>query len=322
MEYILPKEGNFYKANLHSHTTDSDGYLSPKALCELYKSHGYSVLCITDHDRMFDRSALCEDGFLVLNGFEHSVGQYSYTGRLVHIGMIATRPDIKPFVMLTCPDASQLNDDEYTKAVNNAVRIANENGFLCIQNHPRWSLDTDKECMDYEGFIGMEVYNHFSEIMGVEDYNVAMQQSLARKGKDVFAIMADDDHNKPGWVLLQSNKFDITDTSFGGWIVIKAPSLTYDNIINALKNGDFYASTGPEFYELYITNENKLKVKCSEVKSITLSTQLRRGLTKFSRAESFTEAEFEIEEGTEFVQIAITDEYGKRAVSQIKRMTK
>jgi len=322
MNYILPKDGNFYKANLHSHTTDSDGYLSPRELCDLYKKQGYSVLCITDHDRMLDRSGLCDEDFLVLNGFEHSVGQYGMDGRLVHIGMIATRPEIKPFVMLTCPDRESLSDEEYTKAVNNAVRIANENGFLCIQNHMRWSFDGDSECMQYEGFWGMEVYNHFSEVMGVEDYNIATQLRLARQGKDVFAIMADDDHNKLGWIPLQSNDFDVTTTSFGGWIVIKAPALTYDNIITALKKGDFYASTGPEFYELYITNENKLVVKCSEVQSITVSTQHRRGLTKFSREESFVGAQFTLEDTTEFVQVMITDKYGKRAVSQIKRLSK
>jgi DNA-binding response OmpR family regulator len=59
--------------------------------------------------------------------------------------MIATSPDIKPRVLLGCPDRTALSDKEYTEAVNNAVKIANENGFLCIQNHPRWSLDTDKE---------------------------------------------------------------------------------------------------------------------------------------------------------------------------------
>ena len=29
IKYLLPKEGNFYKANLHCHTTCSDGELTP-----------------------------------------------------------------------------------------------------------------------------------------------------------------------------------------------------------------------------------------------------------------------------------------------------
>lgn len=321
MEYILPENGNFYKANLHSHSTDSDGFLCPKELCELYRKNGYSILCITDHDMLIDRSELCGDGFLVLNALEYSVGKYSMQGRLVHIGMIATDPDITDWPQIDYSERT-FSDSEYTKAVNNAVKLANDMGFLCIQNHPRWSMNTDAEALEYNGLFGMEVYNHFSEVMGVEDYNIAMQQNLARHGKFVYAVMADDDHNKPGWDVMQSNPFDISTTSFGGWIVIKARELTYNSVITALKNGDFYASTGPEFYELYITDDNKLVVKCSEVQSITVSCEKRRGLTKYSREYSFTEAEFDLSDIKEFVQVIITDKNGKRAVSQIQRLSK
>ncbi|MDQ3066391.1 MAG: PHP domain-containing protein [Actinomycetota bacterium] len=34
---------------LHSHTTWSDGALTPRALVDLYGEHGFDVLCITDH---------------------------------------------------------------------------------------------------------------------------------------------------------------------------------------------------------------------------------------------------------------------------------
>ena len=124
MNYILPKDGNFYKTNLHSHSTDSDGHLSARELRDMYKAHGYSVLCVTDHDRFIDRQHLNEDDFLMLNGLELSIGQFGREGRLVHIGMIATSPDIKPRVLFTCPDRDSLSDEEYTKAVNDAVKIA------------------------------------------------------------------------------------------------------------------------------------------------------------------------------------------------------
>ena len=40
--------------------------------------------------------------------------------------------------------------------------------------------------------------------------------------------------------------------------MIKAESLSYESIINALKKGDFYASCGPEIYDLYI-EDNKVE---------------------------------------------------------------
>ena len=35
------EEGNWYKGNLHSHTVDSDGCLTPGEAVELFAEHGY-----------------------------------------------------------------------------------------------------------------------------------------------------------------------------------------------------------------------------------------------------------------------------------------
>ena len=43
-KYLLPKDGTFYKANLHCHTTLSDGHLTPEEIkvywCEPSVSFG------------------------------------------------------------------------------------------------------------------------------------------------------------------------------------------------------------------------------------------------------------------------------------------
>jgi hypothetical protein len=43
------KTVNQYKANLHTHTTNSDGYLYPHEVVDLYQTAGYKILSITDH---------------------------------------------------------------------------------------------------------------------------------------------------------------------------------------------------------------------------------------------------------------------------------
>ena len=47
--YLLSKEGNFYKANLHSHTTFSDGTLTPEQSKEVYQKQGYSDQASVQH---------------------------------------------------------------------------------------------------------------------------------------------------------------------------------------------------------------------------------------------------------------------------------
>jgi hypothetical protein len=41
-----------YRANFHTHTTISDGSLSPQAVVDFYHQEGYKILSITDHDRV------------------------------------------------------------------------------------------------------------------------------------------------------------------------------------------------------------------------------------------------------------------------------
>ena len=43
-------EGNWYKGNIHCHTTNSDGVLSPYQLIVEYANKGYDFLAITDHN--------------------------------------------------------------------------------------------------------------------------------------------------------------------------------------------------------------------------------------------------------------------------------
>jgi excinuclease UvrABC helicase subunit UvrB len=69
--YLIPESGQFYKANMHTHTTVSDGNLTPEAVKEHYMAKGYAVIAYTDHDVMVDHSDLNEEGkFLAITSHE------------------------------------------------------------------------------------------------------------------------------------------------------------------------------------------------------------------------------------------------------------
>ena len=50
MKHLLPNVPKYFKTNLHTHSTVSDGKLSPEELKEEYKKRGYSVVAFTDHE--------------------------------------------------------------------------------------------------------------------------------------------------------------------------------------------------------------------------------------------------------------------------------
>jgi len=69
-KYLISETGNFYKANLHCHTTVSDGRMTPEEVKNAYKEKGYSIVAYTDHDVFIPHPELCDDDFLAMNGFE------------------------------------------------------------------------------------------------------------------------------------------------------------------------------------------------------------------------------------------------------------
>ena len=50
IKHLLPKVARFFRANLHTHSTCSDGVLTPREIKEAYKARGYQIVAFTDHE--------------------------------------------------------------------------------------------------------------------------------------------------------------------------------------------------------------------------------------------------------------------------------
>src|SRR5215470_9246315 len=46
---LLGGSERWYRGNLHTHSTRSDGALSPEAVVRTYREHGYDFVAVTDH---------------------------------------------------------------------------------------------------------------------------------------------------------------------------------------------------------------------------------------------------------------------------------
>ena len=69
--------GNWYKGNIHSHTTVSDGMLTPEQSVKLYKNNGYHFLCFSEHDIFTDyREQFNTEQFIIVPAVESSVVLY------------------------------------------------------------------------------------------------------------------------------------------------------------------------------------------------------------------------------------------------------
>ena len=330
LKYLLPEEGKFYKANLHTHTTVSDGRGTPEQVKESYKSEGYSVVAFTDHDVLIPHNDLTDEDFLALNGFEFAVGEFNKPWgetKCCHINLIAEDENnfIQPAWHRT--DYLYSNNKNYrdqvkfdeskpdfiryysAECVNEVIRRGKETGFFVTYNHPVWSLEGFEQYSKYEGMDAMEIVNYGCLVEGYLENNNVQYDELLRQGKRLFCVAADDSHN-----LLP--KEDPKCDRFGGYVMIKAPKLTYKAIMAALKSGEFYSSEAPEIYSLtYDTETKEISVKTSDAARIHCVTDARK--TRFVGSHNggalVNEATFKLDEHDKYVRIVVTDEHGKSA---------
>lgn len=322
--YLIPQEGNFYKANLHAHSTVSDGLWSPKHLKEFYKANGYSILALTDHELLVDHSALDDKDFLMITGMEYAfIEKDNYNeSRTIELNLFAkdqhntTQVCFNPkYVIHGKDNAKNVKsvgapfEREYTlDCIQEVIDEANENGFLVSLNHPCYSMETPEFFGNLNGLFAMEIYNHISFVVsGVFDYNQAMYTDMLRRGKRLFCLATDDCH---GGALDNEIECD----RYGGFVMIKAKELVYGEVVRALEQGDFYSSCGPLIQELYV-EDDKLYIKTSPVKSIALNTERRPfgGIRLAKKNEYLTEAVFDLPKGQKFFLFDIIDEQGRHA---------
>ena len=320
-KFLLPENGNFYKANLHCHSTVSDGEHTPERLKEMYKGKGYSVIAYTDHHAMVDHSDLTDEGFLALVGVElDSTENKTFSeAKCCHMCFIAPEPSAN----MPCYHRTKYfwnNTENYRNAVRYdkskpdfereytpenislMMKEGQDNGFFVTYNHPSWSLESYNDYTNYHNMDAMEICNYGCFVCGYNDYNEKEYDDMLRAGKRIYCISTDDNHN-------HGNDSD----SFGGFTVIKAEGLEYGKIFKALKAGDFYASQGPEIFELYV-EDGKIHVKCSPEKSIIMNTGRRRTAWAISEGGvPVTEGHFEFAPEDKYIRITVTDFEGKHA---------
>src|SRR5437667_9817521 len=87
--YAVP--GEFCKAQLHCHTTESDGRFRPKELLQMYRDAGYSFVCITDHNRVTRCEELNGQHLVAIHGTEDTVSRFLALLR-PHLARLAARP--------------------------------------------------------------------------------------------------------------------------------------------------------------------------------------------------------------------------------------
>ncbi len=297
MKNLLPNVAKYFKTNLHTHSTISDGRLPPKEVKQAYKDKGYQVLALTDHNIIVDHSDMNEKDFLMLTGVEINLNHENYRprfdGQVYHFNLISKRPDniwIPSKPPRRYPGGVEYEEKmEYEnmdmsygiEQANAMIKKATEKGFLVMYNHPTWSCQSYPDYAPLKNLWAMELCNGECCCSGNNERNNArVYKDLLTLGNRLYPTGTDDMH-RPGAVGV-------------AWIMLGAEKLEYSSVITALENGDFYMSTGPEIKSLAIEG-NMVKITCSDARHVTLENHGRFARRVGADGENWiTQAEFDI----------------------------
>lgn len=287
--------GKWFKGNLHTHSTVSDGKQTPEERVNAYKKNGYSFLAFTDHNILTAYPDLCSGDFIVLPGVERNMSGTQTAEQCIHVVGISEKEYAERIAEETTKYPVKNMELDWQMLLNEMI----SHRQLTIIAHPVWSRMTIEQLEKLDGNIGIEVYNNTCEVACRTGNSEYMMDSCLRKNKNLYLFATDDCHSS-----------DPSRDMFGGWIVVKADNLTQKDLLDQIKKGNFYSSTGPEIYDFGI-KEQTLYVECSPCESINFITYERRG--KSFRKTDITSAEYELKGTETYVRCECVDKYGKSA---------
>jgi hypothetical protein len=254
--------GRFWRGNLHTHSTLSDGALRPEDVVEAYKQAGYDFIQVSDHFLgrfnwpIADTRKLRSNDFTTLIGAEvHALA--TSAGEFWHI--VATGLPL---------DFPAAEPDETGAMLAARARAA---GAFVTMAHPAWSQLTIEDGRSLAAAHAVEVYNHTCAIRTDRGEGFYLLDQLCNEDRRLMAVVGDDAHFHNG---------DLD--AFGAFVLVKSESLDPEALLGALKAGEYYSSQGPRIHDIELTRK-VVRVQCTPVNTIAIVTGASAALSRVGR---------------------------------------
>lgn len=310
-----------WKGNLHLHTSRShDSKYHYLDVFDELKSKGYHFCAVTDHEIYWDSEEGHTDTFITLPGVEtilktNVVREWNVDLRrkFVHINAIkdVTRECDKPFRhderMLRCYDQGLDCMNEYIRY------LVEERGQIVQMNHPDWSHMEPEVLMATQNIFAFEVFNSGSMRYAGGQVDDWRWDYCLERGRKLRATAADDSHS-----------YGPDHIECGvGFTMVSTDDFSRYGIVKALKEGNFYASTGPKIYDMRV-EDGVLKMDFSDARFAQIVGFGYSSHYSGNRGRSFgalpgevlNHIEWKVSEKLNYFRVRIVDHQGEVAWSQ------
>ncbi len=227
--------GRWWKVAIHSHTTNSDGHITPAESIGIYRRLGCDAVAITDH--------------------EYVTRDNGHRGKplLIPSAEITGPPDI---LYLGARETGKISMAGH--GLQGTIDRIGRRGGIAVVAHPSWSGLTTMDLMGARNYVAMEVYNQVCQDLNGKGRSVELWDHLLSEGRRVWGLADDDAH------------FDLGSWRGGAghaWLWVKAPRLTVKDILKALRTGAFHGTQGPRFYSIRYRG-GRFSIRTSPVKRL------------------------------------------------------
>jgi len=292
--------GKMLKGGLHCHTTRSDGKGTPEETIALHEHNGYDFLAITDHRKYNFKNFLPGSKLTIIPGME--MDRNFDDDRPVHcfhsVWLGREKPN-NPYEQDQEFERGRVKDQF---AFQKLLDEGHANGQLTFYCHPQWSGTFVREFDQLKGNFAMELWNTGCAMEnGVDVNNGWLWDELLMQGQKIYGVAVDDGHP-----VYQHCR---------GWVMVNAEN-NVDAILDALKNGAFYSSTGPEIFDFWIDDENVAHVKCSPCRFVRFhgAASITRNIHG-ENGSPIMEASMGVRECDTYLRVEVTDLNGRVAWS-------
>jgi len=283
------------KGNVHCHTSRSDGRGTPEEVIRRYKEYEYDFLALTDHNIYNYENFAPETGILIIPGMEIDRNINGFRGVHCFHTVVLGHKENNPYQQdQRFVGGERLDGQADFQKVLDEHHAANQ---LTIYCHPEWSNTPAREFDQLKGNAAMEIWNSGCAIEDGLDTNAAYWDELLMQGQKIYGCATDDGH-----AMYQH---------CNGWIQVNAEK-TVDSVLEAIANGAFYSSCGPEIKDFYV-EDGVAVVECSACSEIVFRCGQYPCPRKYSENGDLVRAEFKMPEYLEYIRVTVMDNRGRRA---------
>lgn len=252
------------KANLHTHTTRSDGRMNPHSVVDGYHQLGYDVLAITDHNEVtfpwtaFSEMDASSSSHRRLEEGQLEVEELRYENRNPgELNMLAIQGNelSKHHHM-----GSYFTDHNGTEEVEESLEATASKDGLVMFNHPGRYTNRDPGLYNVEWYAGY--FQRYDHLLGLEIYNQGDRYPNDRQLWD--AVLSEMMPERPVWGY-SNDDMHHSSTLGRNWNVFLLPEISESWIRKGMREGrSFYVYApsghdGPPLPEIENIKVNKRK---------------------------------------------------------------